>query len=227
MVAVNGILGGSSSASMAFKSYSFLKLSKVNSRVVPHPIARGLDHALYYMTFVATEDMVGFLRISNLLCYPSWLMEKKSNFVGLKHQICLTEAVGKKSTDDVLGVNFARQNEGACQRVVCHAEVGVEVGGLEGAGCRIVVDGAWYKESWEGAIAWLLLGTDDVSSRSSKLKVYACSSFMVEAVAVLKALEWAKDRGWRQVEVLTDCLQLGFLLGVGAGPSSSSPTLIS
>lgn len=39
------------------------------------------------------------------------------------------QAVGKKSTDDVLGVNFARQNEGACQRVVCHAEVGVEVGG--------------------------------------------------------------------------------------------------
>ncbi|KAI8560400.1 hypothetical protein RHMOL_Rhmol04G0252400 [Rhododendron molle] len=96
----------------------------------------------------------------------------------------------------------------ACQRVVCHAEVGVEVGGLEGAGCRIVVDGAWYKECWEGAIAWLLLGTDAVSRRSSKLKVYACSAFMVEAIAVLKALEWAKDRGWLQVEVLTDCLQV-------------------
>lgn len=81
------------SLKLQFKSYSFLKLSKVNSRVVPHPIARGLDHALYYMTFVATEDMVGFLRISNLLCYPSWLMEKKSNFVGLKHQICLTEVL--------------------------------------------------------------------------------------------------------------------------------------
>ncbi|KAG5550801.1 hypothetical protein RHGRI_015683 [Rhododendron griersonianum] len=41
------------------KSYTFLKLSKVNSRVVPHLGERGLDRALYYMTFEATEDMVG------------------------------------------------------------------------------------------------------------------------------------------------------------------------
>ncbi|KAF7139100.1 hypothetical protein RHSIM_Rhsim07G0160200 [Rhododendron simsii] len=42
--------------------------------------------------------------------------------------------------------------------------------------------------------------------RDGTLKVYACSLFMVEAIAVLKALEWAWNRGWRSVAVLTDCL---------------------
>ncbi|KAI8563881.1 hypothetical protein RHMOL_Rhmol03G0143800 [Rhododendron molle] len=41
-----------------------------------------------------------------------------------------------------------------------------------------------------------------------RLKVNASSAFMVEAIVVLKALEWARCKGWKRVEILTDCLQL-------------------
>ncbi|KAE9465717.1 hypothetical protein C3L33_02377, partial [Rhododendron williamsianum] len=61
-------------------------------------------------------------------------------------------------------------------------------------------------------VAWVLDGVDGSDDRGGTLKVYACSVFMVEAIAVLKALEWVWNRGWRSVEVLTDCLQLHVLV---------------
>ncbi|KAI8568173.1 hypothetical protein RHMOL_Rhmol02G0176800 [Rhododendron molle] len=79
------------------------------------------------------------------------------------------------------------------------------LGGLKKCSTSFLGADAWRKESWEGVVAWVLDGADD---RGGTLKVYACSAFMVEAIAVLKALEWAWNRGWRSVEVLTDCLPL-------------------
>ncbi|KAF7146799.1 hypothetical protein RHSIM_Rhsim04G0236100 [Rhododendron simsii] len=52
-----------------------------------------------------------------------------------------------------------------------------------------------FKESWEGAVAWVFFGADDVVDREGKLKVYACSAFMVEAIAVLRALECGDSHG--------------------------------
>lgn len=68
---------------------------------------------------------------------------------------------------------------------------------------KIVVDGAWRKASWEGATAWVNVdnGCDKYACR-----VNANSAVMVEALAVLHALEGARSRGWRNVEILTDCL---------------------
>lgn len=79
--------------------------------------------------------------------------------------------------------------------------------------CRIVVDGAWSKEiyiyihTWRGVVAWCMLGANGFASREEgRLKVNASSAFMVEAIVVLKALEWAWCKGWKWVEILTDCL---------------------
>ncbi|KAI8523439.1 hypothetical protein RHMOL_Rhmol13G0073600 [Rhododendron molle] len=64
-------------------------------------------------------------------------------------------------------------------------------GGLKKCSTSFLGADAWRKESWEGVVAWVLDGADD---RGGTLKVYACSVFMVEAIAVLKALEWAWNR---------------------------------
>ncbi|KAF7112951.1 hypothetical protein RHSIM_RhsimUnG0175300 [Rhododendron simsii] len=85
-------------------------------------------------------------------------------------------------------------------------------GGLKKSSTSFFGADAWRKGSWEGVVAWVLDGVDGADDRGGTLKVYACSAFMVEAIAVLKAYEWAWNRGWRSVEVFTDCLQLVVLV---------------
>lgn len=68
---------------------------------------------------------------------------------------------------------------------------------------RMIVDGAWRKASWEGAIAWVNF---DTGRDKHVCRVNANSAVMVEALAVLHALEGARSKGWCNVEIVRDCL---------------------
>lgn len=84
---------------------------------------------------------------------------------------------------------------------------------------QVLVDGAWRKETWDGAVAWA-----DASKKENggSCKVVASSALMTKAVAVLKALDWAKNRGSRKMEICTDCL----LLVRGLSSLDSVPVLV-
>ncbi|KAG5531239.1 hypothetical protein RHGRI_026004 [Rhododendron griersonianum] len=73
---------------------------------------------------------------------------------------------------------------------------------------RLVVDGAWDKKSWEGAVAWCSVGDGQEVRNEGRREVFASSALMAEALAVWYALAWAFDRGWLSVEICSDCLVL-------------------
>lgn len=68
---------------------------------------------------------------------------------------------------------------------------------------KMVVDGAWRKETWDGAAAWVSCGRDPTEGAC---RVKVCSATMAEAWVVLRALEVARSKGWQSVELLTNCL---------------------
>lgn len=83
--------------------------------------------------------------------------------------------------------------------------------GVAGMGAvrRLVVDGAWCRDSWRGvAAAWCLLDGEGRVRESGKKDVFVSLALMTEALAVWHSLVWAVDRGWDAVEVLFDCLLL-------------------
>lgn len=54
---------------------------------------------------------------------------------------------------------------------------------------KVMLDGAWRKESWDGTIARVNTGKE---WEMGVCEVVASSAFLMEALAVLKALDWAK-----------------------------------
>jgi len=75
---------------------------------------------------------------------------------------------------------------------------------------KIMVAGAWRKESWEGAVAWCRMMDQELRQIKGRERVIVSSAtmMMTKALAVLKALERAKSKNWQCVEILTDCLLL-------------------
>ncbi|KAG5563138.1 hypothetical protein RHGRI_005780 [Rhododendron griersonianum] len=73
---------------------------------------------------------------------------------------------------------------------------------------RLLVDGAWDKKSWEGAVAWCSVGAGGEVRNEGRREVFASSALMAEALAVWNALVWAFDKGWLSVEICSDCLIL-------------------
>lgn len=73
---------------------------------------------------------------------------------------------------------------------------------------RLLVDGAWDKKSWEGAVAWCSVGDGEEVRNEGRREVFASSALMAEALTVWYALAWAFDRGWLSVEICSDCLVL-------------------
>ncbi|KAI8558271.1 hypothetical protein RHMOL_Rhmol04G0077800 [Rhododendron molle] len=89
------------------------------------------------------------------------------------------------------------------QRVVLKSNLG-EVNDA----IRLPVDGAWDKNSWEGAVAWCSVGADGAVRNEGRREVFASSVLLAEALVVWNALVWAFERGWLSVEICSDCLVL-------------------
>ncbi|KAI8552253.1 hypothetical protein RHMOL_Rhmol06G0252400 [Rhododendron molle] len=73
---------------------------------------------------------------------------------------------------------------------------------------RLLVDGAWDKKSWKGAIAWCSIGDVAGVRNEGRKEIFASSALMAEALAVWYALTWAFDQGSLAVEICSDCLVL-------------------
>lgn len=94
-------------------------------------------------------------------------------------------------------------NSGNCVSRTKSAVLKIEDGcGLGMANVKVLVDGAWRNESWDGVVAWV-----DAANKNDggTCKVIASLAFMTEALAVLKALKWVKSRGNQYVEICIDC----------------------
>ncbi|KAF7134648.1 hypothetical protein RHSIM_Rhsim08G0108800 [Rhododendron simsii] len=76
------------------------------------------------------------------------------------------------------------------QRVVLKSNIGEII-----VVARLLVDGAWDKRSWKGAVAWCSVGDGDVVRSEGRREIFASSVLMAEALAVWNALAWAFDRG--------------------------------
>jgi len=73
---------------------------------------------------------------------------------------------------------------------------------------KIVVDGAWRKENFQGVAAWCMRDSNAQSCANGFTHVYAMSSIGVEALAILQALRWAKMKEFQEVTLLTDSLEV-------------------
>lgn len=70
------------------------------------------------------------------------------------------------------------------------------------------VDGAWKKQSCCGVAAWCRVDGEMNQQCHGFTPVYALSSTVVEALAVLQAIRWAKCSGIKRLQILTDSLEV-------------------
>lgn len=73
---------------------------------------------------------------------------------------------------------------------------------------RMVVDGAWRRDTWKGVAVWCMLGSDGSVLRNGAKKVFASSALMVEALVVWITLVATREQNWAAVEIHSACLAL-------------------
>lgn len=73
---------------------------------------------------------------------------------------------------------------------------------------KLLVDGAWKQMSLRGVAAWCMESMGLSQIHGGCTLVRAMSSTGVEGLAVLQALRWAKSRGIKMVQILTDSLEV-------------------